>query len=132
MVTKRFGNHIHVMVVDDSAVQLELFHRLINGMPDMVCTQASNDGRRALIILEGYTPDVLLISHMQEHPHITGLELLQQVHHHYPDLPVIYYAGPNAELRDAAANLGAECIIGMPLQLPQIVSAVRQAVGANV
>lgn len=121
-----------VMVVDDAAVQLELFHRLINGMPDMICNQSSNDGRRALAILEDYKPDVLLISHMQDHPHGSGIALVGEVCARYPDLPVVFYAGPHAQLKAEALEAGAAAVIGMPLQLSLVVTALRQAVKANI
>lgn len=78
-----------VLVVDDSLEMLELLQRQLKGM-NLVTFQASNVPD-AIELLK-YTSVSLLITDLQM-PEINGMQLVQYVKEHYPELPVLVVTG---------------------------------------
>jgi two-component system response regulator HydG len=78
-----------VLVVDDSLEMLELLQRQLKGM-DLVTFRASNVPD-AIEVLKHTSLD-LLITDLQM-PEINGMQLVQYVKEHYPELPVLVVTG---------------------------------------
>lgn len=78
-----------VLVVDDSLEMLELLQRQLKGM-DLITFRASNVPD-AIELLKHTSVD-LLITDLQM-PEINGMQLVQYVKEHYPELPVLVVTG---------------------------------------
>lgn len=78
-----------VLIVDDSLEMLELLQRQLKGM-NLITFQASNVPD-AIELLKHTVVD-LLITDLQM-PEINGMQLIQYVKEHYPELPVLVVTG---------------------------------------
>ena len=78
---------MNILITDDHAnVRRALKELLVDEFPDAHFTEASN-GDEALALLFGAQPDVMLLDINM--PGRSGFEVLKDVNHIYPSLPVI-------------------------------------------
>ena len=77
---------IRVLLVDDSAISLELLARMLATTPDIKVVGRAHDGVEALALIEQVRPDVICTDlHM---PHMDGLALTQALMSRHP-LPIL-------------------------------------------
>jgi CheY-like chemotaxis protein len=94
-----------VLVVDDSPVDRRLVGALLEKQPGWKAVYAE-DGRQALELLAGQTPDAVLTD--LNMPGLNGLELVEAVKARFPGLPVILMTAVGSEeLATLALHQGA-------------------------
>ena len=65
-------------------------------------------------------------------PNMEGFETMKQLHHEFPDLPVIVMSGEDLEMLHMASPLGAVAILGKPFSTDELFEAVDQALQLEV
>jgi len=78
---------IKIMIADDHAVVRKGLIQIIDETPDLQLIDQASDGNEILTKLSGQDVDVLLLDINM--PGQTGWEVMQKVHHEYPDLKVV-------------------------------------------
>ena len=78
---------IKVLLADDHSVVRAGLRRIIEDDGDMQVIAEAADGREALHQVQKKPPDVAVIDISM--PGMDGLEVISQLHHYYPDLPIL-------------------------------------------
>ncbi len=114
----------HILVVDDEEAIREVVTTLLETQ-GYSCTSASN-GRVAMQYLNGKSPDLVLSDMVM--PEMDGLKLLEWIHIHDKDLPVIMVTAMH-DLSTAleAIRRGAYDYILKPFERDQLFLSVRRA-----
>lgn len=85
---------VKILVVDDSKVDCKVADGLLRKVVDWQVDVAAN-GKQALDRLAELQPDVIITD--LQMPEMNGLELVREVHHRYPLIPVILMTGKGSE-----------------------------------
>ena len=115
-----------VLVVDDTDSARDIAARILrhSGM-DVVGAQS---GPEALTILEGFTPDLILLDLAM--PEMDGLTLLERLREHprWADIPVVMLSAVcDEQTIQRAFRLGArEYLVKAGFSAPQMLEVVRQ------
>jgi two-component system cell cycle response regulator DivK len=114
-----------ILVVEDNELNLKLFCDLLGAHGYEA--EPVRDGREALERARAFAPDLVVMDIQM--PHITGLELIEQMKaddelRRTPIMAVTAYAarGDEERIRDA----GAEGYVSKPISVMKFVEAVRQ------
>ena len=78
---------IHIAIVDDHHIVAEGFARLINMQSGMTITSILNSYDDTVKYLTNVTPDVMLVDISL--PERSGIELMNYIHEHFPDIKLI-------------------------------------------
>lgn len=78
---------IKIIIADDHAVVRKGLIQIIDETPDLQLIDQAGDGNELLTKLPGHDVDVLLLDINM--PSQTGWEVMQKVHHDYPDMKVV-------------------------------------------
>ena len=114
-----------VAVVDDDEAVRESLRFLLETAGFLVATFGSADGFLASESLNNIAC-VLLDQHM---PHVTGLEVLQQLREHLPGMSVALMTGsPAPETTRRALELGAAEVLEKPLAEHALLAFVERSV----
>ncbi|MEH3107572.1 MAG: response regulator [Sphingomonas fennica] len=116
-----------ILIVEDNELNLKLFCDLLAAhgyAPDAV-----RDGREALDRARATMPDLILMD--IQLPHVSGLELIQQIAadpvlNHIPVLAVTAYAGHGDE--DRIRQAGARAYISKPITIGRFMEAIRSLI----
>jgi len=113
-----------VLVVEDNELNLKLFCDLLRAHGYTV--EPVKDGREAVRTMRSFGPDLVVMDIQM--PHVTGLELIQQMRldsqlRTIPVMAVTAYAGPGDEERIRAA--GANAYVSKPISLARFIEEVR-------
>ena len=101
-----------LLIVDDEIKICDLLARFFTSLGFQ--TDTANSGRKALEMLEGSTPDYLLLDIRM--PDLSGLEVLRQAKSRHPGLKVVMVtAMADAETMDEAFHCGAVDYVTKPL-----------------
>lgn len=117
---------IKVLLVDDEMELLQaLSQRLeLRGFEVAV----AHSGEKALAILEGAEPDLMVLD--LKMPGIDGLGVLRSTRQICPRIQVIILTGHGSEKdRETAMRLGAFDYLQKPVDIGELVSVLRRAVG---
>ena len=113
-----------ILVVEDNELNLKLFCDLLRA--HAYVAEPVRDGREALATARSFGPDLIVMDIQM--PHITGLELIEQIKaddelRPIPIMAVTAYAakGDEERIRDA----GAEGYVSKPISVLRFVEAVR-------
>lgn len=113
-----------ILVVEDNELNLKLFCDLLRA--HAYVAEPVRDGREALATARSFAPDLIVMDIQM--PHITGLELIEQIKADdglkaIPIMAVTAYAakGDEERIRDA----GAEGYVSKPISVLRFVEAVR-------
>jgi two-component system cell cycle response regulator DivK len=113
-----------ILVVEDNELNLKLFCDLLRAHAYEV--EPVRDGREALATARSFAPDLIVMDIQM--PHISGLELIEQIKADddlkpIPIMAVTAYAakGDEERIRDA----GAEGYVSKPISVLRFVEAVR-------
>ena len=113
-----------ILVVEDNELNLKLFCDLLRAHAYAV--EPVRDGREALETARAFVPDLIVMDIQM--PHISGLELIEQIKaddelRPIPIMAVTAYAakGDEERIRDA----GAEGYVSKPISVMKFVAAVR-------
>ncbi len=112
--------HLKVLMVEDNAQAAKLLQKVLAGIGVHQVYRAT-DGREAQKFLDAADDLVDLIICDWAMPHMTGLELLQQVRTVYADMPFIMLTG-NAEVDSvkAAIKFGVNAYVTKPYSPQQL------------
>lgn len=118
-----------VLVVEDNELNLKLFCDLLRAHE--FAAEAVKDGREALARARAVHPDLIVMDIQM--PHVTGLELIQQIRRDpvlkaTPIMAVTAYSGPEDEERIRAA--GANAYVSKPISLARFMEQVRALIPA--
>jgi two-component system cell cycle response regulator DivK len=118
-----------VLVVEDNELNLKLFCDLLRAHD--FATEPVRDGREAVERARDFAPDLIVMDIQM--PHISGLELIEQIKgddelKRIPIMAVTAYAakGDEERIRDA----GAEGYVSKPISVLKFVEAVRALLDA--
>ena len=78
---------IKVMLADDHGIVRAGLRRIVEESGDMEVVAEAADGRETLRLVQEILPDVAVIDISM--PGLDGLEVVSQLHGHYPDLPIL-------------------------------------------
>ena len=113
-----------ILVVEDNELNLKLFCDLLRAHAYLA--EPVRDGREALATARNFVPDLIVMDIQM--PHISGLELIEQIKadeelRPIPIMAVTAYAakGDEERIRDA----GAEGYVSKPISVLKFVEAVR-------
>ena len=113
-----------ILVVEDNELNLKLFCDLLRAHAYLA--EPVRDGREALATARSFGPDLIVMDIQM--PHISGLELIEQIKaddelKSIPIMAVTAYAakGDEERIRDA----GAEGYVSKPISVLKFVEAVR-------
>ncbi len=111
-----------ILVVDDSAVNLQVLVRTLHGTGHRVL--AARDGRAALEIARRARPDLMLLDVMM--PGLDGLAVLKQVRGRWPTLPVLMLTAKGDETdRVVGLELGADDYLAKPFSPRELLARLR-------
>lgn len=113
-----------ILVVEDNELNLKLFCDLLRAHGYVA--EAVDDGRVVMERAGSVEPDLIIMD--IQLPHVTGLELIEQIKHderlkQIPIMAVTAYAAKGDEDRIRAA--GAEGYISKPISLGRFIEAVE-------
>ena len=120
-----------ILVVEDNELNLKLFCDLLRAHGYVA--EPVRDGREAVERARGFAPDLVIMDIQM--PHITGLELIEQMKADeelkpIPIMAVTAYAAKGDEERIREA--GAEGYVSKPISLMRFVEAVAGLLRAGV
>jgi len=78
---------IKVLLADDHGIVRAGLRRIVEESSDMEVVAEAADGRETLRLVQEILPDVAVIDISM--PGLDGLEVVSQLHGHYPDLPIL-------------------------------------------
>lgn len=84
----------HAMVVEDEVMIAKHLRSKIEGLPlprPFLVTASASNGRDALEMIRTARPDVVFTDVRM--PVMSGIELAEQIHLHFPDIPVVIVSG---------------------------------------
>jgi DNA-binding response OmpR family regulator len=111
-----------ICVVDDELALLSFLNRLLQDAGFEVDTAES--ALSAVEILDERPSDLVLLD--LGLPDMDGVDLLQQLHHHYPDIPVMVISGHDDPAnRVRCLDLGASDFVGKPFDVAELLARVR-------
>ncbi len=113
-----------VLVVEDNELNLKLFCDLLRAHE--FAAEPVRDGREAVARAREFQPDLVVMDIQM--PHVSGLELIQQMKRDaklrtIPVMAVTAYAGREDEERIRAA--GADADVSKPISLARFIEEVR-------
>ena len=113
-----------IMIVDDDPSQLTLCEILLKRGNFVVLKAA--DSRRALSLLDGVTPDLIVLDYMM--PEMNGLELCKQIRSrpHTAQTPVIILSAlQDAYSRASTESCGAAAFVSKLNQQKQLIPTIN-------
>ena len=117
----------HILIIDDEASLRQTLARILQRVGFEVTTTAS--GQEGITLLSQHAFDLVYLDLRM--PEMNGLDVLQQIHARYPDLPVILFtAQPDLHSAVEALRRGATDYLLKPLK-PQAVIDRTQAILVN-
>ena len=115
----------NILIVDDEEV-VRLSH--LRSLEGSDCnTQAAEDGREALHVMEQHPFDVVLLDLRM--PDLDGMDVLKTIKQRWPDSEVVVITGyPSVETAKQAVRLGAFNYLAKPLGPSDVLKAANDAV----
>lgn len=108
-----------LLIADDSAVEIECIHYLLEKFDIPVQTSAASDGRKAMELLTQNRFDILLTDIKM--PFVSGVELAQKARSLYPDIAIIFFSGYSEfEYAQSAISLGAADYLLKPVEADKL------------
>lgn len=116
-------DHARILVIDDELGIREGCRRIL--APLGYTVQVAENGTEGLRIVQEWSPDLVLLDVMM--PDVTGIDLLEPIHAHDPDIVCIIITGyATIELAVQAVKRGAYDFISKPFSGDTLVLAVHQ------
>jgi len=116
----------HILVIDDEPALRTLLRNYLESEGYSVCI--AQDGQQALRLFEEYHADLIITDIFM--PEQDGLEVITTMRQRRPGLPIIAISGGGRmDKRDVlhiAKSLGAQCVMPKPLELADLLAAIRQ------
>lgn len=118
---------VSVLIVDDLAVFREAVGAVIARHPALAVAGEATSGDKALAMLAGAVPDVIVLDHMM--PGLTGLETAREIRAACPGQKIILFSSSlDATLRAEAEACGIAAALdkGELLRLPDVILSVAR------
>jgi DNA-binding NtrC family response regulator len=125
---KGLGMNIRILIVDDEVRYRELYMHVLDSAGFR--TQAASSAGEAFTIIQKHLP-AMVVSDVRM-PGTSGIELLRMARKEHPALPFLLVTA-YADVRDAvnAMKLGAVDYLSKPVDLDELLTAVRDAMGIH-
>lgn len=122
-----------ILIVDDSADDRELIRLYLSKDADAWSTDFAVSGEDALERMRDVLPDVVVADLVM--PGMSGIELLKQIRHQYPDVPVVITTGQGTEMQAVEAlRRGAASYVPkthLPVKLAETLKQVLDVADNN-
>lgn len=119
-----------ILVIDDEADIRDLISGILNDEGYETRTAAESDG--ALEEVRHRRPTLVILDIWLQGSRLDGLELLNELKHDNPDLPVVIISGHgNIETAVSAIKRGAYDFVEKPFKTDRLILAVERALEAN-
>jgi DNA-binding NarL/FixJ family response regulator len=116
---------IKVLLADDHSIVRAGLRRLVEESEDMEVVAEAADGRNAIQQIHKTRPDVAVVDISM--PDMDGLEVISQLHHYYPKLPILVLTMHEEEQYVVRAiGAGAKGYITKRSAPEQLVKAIRR------
>lgn len=115
----------HVLIIDDTEVNLILFAALVKKLEDCE-PHAFSQAREALVWLQDHHPDLIIVDYMM--PEIDGLEFMRRlrVMPEHEAVPIVMItANDQKQLRYRALDLGANDFLTKPVDKVEFLARTR-------
>ncbi|MGE4490238.1 MAG: response regulator transcription factor [Kiritimatiellales bacterium] len=116
----------HILIIDDDPSVQFLFQQFFES--EGFTVTLADDGKEGIWKMKQEQPDLVITDIMM--PEMDGLEVIQEIRQHSPELPVIAISGG---MRTAPLNFlphakkfGACRVFGKPVSLAELLAAVRE------
>jgi len=122
---------IKALVVDDSITVRKVTERFLNR--HNIKAYTAIDGVDALNVMEGLTPDIMLVD--IEMPNMDGLELAQRIRNSdkFKNIPIIMITSRTGnQHRDAAREIGVNAFLPKPYQETELVENIQSLTGKHI
>ena len=122
---------IKIIIADDHAVVRKGLIQIIDETPDMEIISQAGDGSEVLRKLPDLDVDVLLLDINM--PGQTGWEVMQKVHHEYPEIRVVILSVSSEEnYAKQFYKAGAAGYLTKDSAPEQLVEAIRKVAGSGI
>lgn len=119
-----------IMVVDDHAIVLHGLKELINSEPDLEVTMTAESAERALELLAGNLPDIVVTDISL--PGLSGLELIKQLTRSHPALPTLVLSMHDELVHgERALRAGAKGYLVKQEAPENVIKAIRMVLAGN-
>ena len=121
------GNKKIILAIDDNQMQLDMFHKMLDGKYDVRTADCASAAMRFLSLNEDKADVVLLDITM---PHISGFEFLNDIKSipSYLDIPIIIVSGNTGQdFLQEAKNSSAFAILGKPVNPEKLIETIEKA-----
>lgn len=118
-----------LLIADDSTVEIDCIHYLLQKFDIPVETYAASDGRMALEMLRQNRYDILLTDIKM--PFVTGLELAREARRLHPDIAIIFFSGYSEfEYAQSAISLGVVDYLLKPVEADRLRETISRVISA--
>lgn len=114
---------IKIVIADDHTMLREGLAQALDSIPDIEVIATAADGRELLEVLEGVTPDVILVD--IEMPKLSGIGALRKMEG--SPLAIVVTMHTDEDQRRKAAAAGAVGFLSKSAPLPDLAAAIRAA-----
>ncbi|MFO1118306.1 MAG: sigma-54 dependent transcriptional regulator [Beijerinckiaceae bacterium] len=119
-----------ILIVDDEADIRELVSGILSDEGHSTRTARNSD--EALVAIEARRPHLMFLDIWMQGSRLDGLQLLQVVQEHHPNLPVVMISGHgNIETAVSAIRAGAYDFIEKPFKADRLVIVAERALEAS-
>lgn len=117
------GKSLSILVADDNQQMRHSISDLLEAY-GMNCTLAE-DGQQALVLLNTHHFDLILLDIKM--PKINGLQVMNEIHNHYPDIKTIILSGEASfENSRIAFRMGAIDFLNKPYNPSELIDLIHQ------
>lgn len=125
------GGHERILVVDDENVLVELEKSALEELGYEVIPKT--DGREALLAFKKESDKFDLVITDQTMPHMTGVDLANELISVRPDIPIVLCTGFSEKVNaDSAKAMGIRAFLMKPFTIEEIAKTIRSALNAKV
>ena len=120
---------LKVLLIDDTVMILQHLKTILAEVKDITSTESVTSAEEALVLLDGYQPDVMVLDINM--PGMSGIALFRRLHLRRMIKPVVIMLTNNtfAGYRDECMRLGADYFLDKSrdfLLIPSIVEKVKE------
>jgi len=121
---------IRVLLADDHDIVRAGLRRLVESSADIEVVAEAADGREAIRLAHQVKPDVAVIDISM--PGLDGLEVISQLHHYYPKLPILVLTmHEEGQYLLRALGSGAKGYLTKRSAPEQLLTAIRKVYGGG-
>ena len=119
-----------ILIIDDDKSLLRALKKVLSSEgASVICTEWAGEAMEFLTARQ--TPIDLVITDLRM-PLVTGMTVVYAIHEVFPELPVIVLtAFGNAQLKAECLKEGAVDFLEKPLDTPQLLAAIKRALGGG-